>query len=105
MGNITRSLTWQLFGYKQTAKRIANIRLTYTLIVSHIFLYILFPVLLRAAAFHSGEYLGIVVGVCEAGFLGDFHDAVIGAEEKFKAPLHTVFLQKCKQGYIHVSLE
>ena len=74
-------------------------------IISHIFPYILLPVFLRAAALYSGEYLGIVVGVCEAGFLGDFHDAVVGAEEKFKAPFHPVFLQKCKQGYVHVSLE
>ena len=65
----------------------------------------MFSIFLRAAALYSGEYLGIVVGVCEAGFLGDFHDAVIGAEEKFKAPLHPVFLQECKQGYIHISLE
>ena len=65
----------------------------------------MFSIFLRAAALYSGEYLGIVVGVCEAGFLGDFHDAVIGAEEKFQTPFHPVFLQKCKQGYVHVSLE
>ena len=66
---------------------------------------ILFPVLLRAAAFHTGKYLSIIIGVCKSGFLGDVHNAVTGIEKEFEASLYTVFLQEGKQGNIHVTLK
>ena len=57
---------------------------------------ILFSVLLRAAALHTGKYLSVIIGVCKSGFLGDVHNAVTGAEKKFKTSLYTVFLQEGK---------
>ena len=66
---------------------------------------ILFPVLLRAAAFYTGKYFSVIIGVCKSGFLGDVHNAVTGAEKEFEASLYTVFLQEGKQGNIHVTLK
>lgn len=57
---------------------------------------VLLSVFLRAAALDPGEYFGIVIGICEAGFQGDFHDAVTGTEEKLQTSFYAVFLQECK---------
>ena len=48
------------------------------LIQALFFSHILLPIFLWTAAFDLGKDLSVVVGVCESGFLSDFHDAVAG---------------------------
>ena len=64
-----------------------------------------FPVFLRTASFYFRKYFGIVIRIVKPYTGSHIHDGKAAVRKIFQTSLNAVFLQKCKEGDIHVSLK